>query len=63
MMKLEIKKIDKKIELDTKVEGCWSDCWDGESYKYTAYSEAFYNAGVGYCRKEKKMTAKTCWFW
>lgn len=25
-MKLEIKKIENKIELDTTTEGCWDDC-------------------------------------
>jgi len=62
-MKLEIKKIEKKVELDTRVEGCWSDCWDGVSYKYTAYNKSLYEEGIGECVKSKKTTAKTCWIW
>lgn len=61
-MKLEIKKIDKKIELDTKVEGCWSDCGTGK-YVYSGYEEGCYNAGQGYCTKKEKKNAKTCWIW
>ena len=61
-MKLEIKKIEKKIEFDTKVEGCWSDCWDGKSYKYSGYNKSVYNEGLG-CTRSKKTTAKKCLFW
>jgi len=35
-MKLEVKKIDKKINLDTTTEGCTKDCIE---HKYVAYSE------------------------
>lgn len=62
MKKIEIKKIDKKIELDTRVEGCWSDCWDGKTYKYSGYNADVYNADLG-CKKEKKKKAKTCVVW
>lgn len=61
IMKLEIKKINKKVELDTKVEGCWSDCWDG-TYIWKGYS-AEVAGEFENCKKEKKMTAETCWFW
>ena len=61
MQKIELKKIDNKIALDTKVEGCWNDCHTGE-YVYSGYNASVYNE-LGWCTKKEKMSAKKCWFW
>lgn len=61
MSKIEIEKIVDKIEVDTKAEGCWTDCFVG--YSYSGYTEAYYNEVGWACTKTKKYSAKTCWFW
>ncbi len=58
MEKLQIKKIEKPIKLDTKVEGCWSDC---AYFKWQGYSAELKNDYD--CKQVKKYNAKKCWFW
>lgn len=55
-MELKIKKIDKKIELDTKVEACWNNCHVGY---YSGY-DASINASTGgrSCRVAVKRTPR-----
>lgn len=60
-MDLKIKKMNKKVELDTKVEGCLSDCHSG-TYIWLGYNAEVYRE-LGTCRKIEKMTAKSCLFW
>ena len=59
MEKLQIKKIEKPIKLDTKVEGCWNDCYAGKKWEgYTAGMENEFG-----CKQVKKYNAKKCWLW
>ena len=57
-MKLEIKKLEKKIKLDTTIEGCLKDCMVPT---YAGYTKDTTMAGVGNCL-QIKYTAKGNWF-
>lgn len=54
-MKIEIKKIENKIELDTTTEGCLNDCLE---LIWAAYSEETSMEGVANCLYGSKYTAK-----
>ena len=61
MKKIEIMKLDTKLTIDAKAEGCWSDCT--KTY-YDAHSaEMNKEMGEEWCEKKTKKTAKTCWIW
>ncbi len=47
-MKLEIKKISKKINLDTTPEGCFDKCLE---HTWEALTEETTNAGIANCFK------------
>ena len=61
MKKIEIMKLDTKLTIDAKAEGCWSDC---KKTYYDAHSAAMNKEmGEEWCEKKTKKTAKSCWIW
>ncbi len=58
-MKLEVRKIENKIKLDTTMEGCATDCL--VTY-YVAYNEATTMGGVANCLKTKWTCKGNCLF-
>lgn len=60
-MELKLKKIEDKVELDTQVQGCWSDCHTGK-YSWTGLNKALRDRGARDCIKKETMSPKTNFF-